>query len=37
MDQYIVTKEQFDAITKFKDEQIRYKPNEMVSSFNVYF
>ncbi|CAG8681495.1 3158_t:CDS:2 [Rhizophagus irregularis] len=31
MDQYIVTKEQFDAITKFKDEQIRYKPNEMRS------
>uniref|UniRef100_U9U6A0 Uncharacterized protein n=1 Tax=Rhizophagus irregularis (strain DAOM 181602 / DAOM 197198 / MUCL 43194) TaxID=747089 RepID=U9U6A0_RHIID len=32
MDQYIVTKEQFDAITKFKDEQIRYKPNEMKPS-----
>ncbi|CAB5360297.1 unnamed protein product [Rhizophagus irregularis] len=27
-----ITKEQFDAITKFKDEQIRYKPTEMKPS-----
>jgi hypothetical protein len=32
MDQYIVTKEQFDIIMDFKDEQTRYKSTETVSS-----
>ncbi|RIA91564.1 replication factor RFC1 C terminal domain-containing protein [Glomus cerebriforme] len=37
MDQYMITKEQFDAIMEFKDEQTRYKPTEIVSSLKSTF
>jgi replication factor C subunit 1 len=37
MDQYMITKEQFDIIMEFKDDQTRYKPTEIVSSLKSTF
>ena len=37
MDQYMITKEQFDTIMEFKDEQSRYKLTEIASSLKTTF